>query len=225
MCGEILQAMTELAGYKSHITFKPLSRLINDTENNDLGNPTFYLQQNDFASIVPIAIYQTVFYYYQPNHQSKIVLQNLDDLKQYKIGILKGTLIDRLAFEQQGIEFETSYNQESIFKKLKLGRIDLALEIKLVAQQTINSLYPELADNFAVIQLANSTSPIAIMISEDQPDANKIGEKLQKALETLIAEGRYQAIIKKYNGQADLPESWFNELNKFNTFYNFITSE
>lgn len=225
MCGEILQAMSELAGLQSSITFKPLNRLINDAENNDLGNPAFYLQQNDFASIIPIAIYKTAFYYYKPNHPAGVVLQNLDDLKQYKIGILKGTLIDRLAFEKQGIVFETSYNQQSIFKKLKLGRIDLALEISLVAQQTIQTVYPNLATNFSAIQMPNANAPIAIMISEEQPNAKMIGAKYKQALSTLIEQGRYQSIIKKYNGQTELPTDWFSELERFNQFYKFVTSE
>ena len=225
MCGEILQAMSELAGLQSTITFKPLNRLIDDTENNDLGNPDFYLQQNDFASIIPIAIYQSAFYYYKPNHQAEIVLRSWADLKQYKIGILKGTVIDREAFEQQGITFETSYNQESIFKKLKLGRIDLALEIDLVAHQTLYKLYPGHENDFFVINLPNSISPIAIMLNENQPQAKILGAKYKKALAELIESGDYQKIIRKYYGHSVFPLDWSSHLERFNRLYNFVEAE
>lgn len=225
MCGEILQEMSVLAAVESNISFKPLNRLIEDSQNNDLGNPSLYLQHSDFASIIPIAVYRTAFYYYKPNHPSGIDLQSLADLKQYKIGILKGTLVDRLAFEQQGIHFETSYKQQSIFKKLKLGRIDLALVIDLVGQQTVHALYPNLKDQFSAIELANSASPIAIMLNEEQPNAKTIGAKYQQALKTLIDEGRYQQIIKKHTGQIDLASNWREELERFSQLYNFVTEE
>jgi len=225
MCGEILQEMSILAGVQTNISFKPLNRLIEDTENNDLGNPAFYLEEGDFVSIIPIAIYRSAFHYYKPNHKSEIVIRNWDDLKQYRIGILKGTLIDRLVFEKQGIHFETSYNQKSIFKKLKLGRIDLALEIRLVAQQTLHTLYRNIEENFSGIEVVNSISPIAIMLSEEQPNAKIIAIKLRKALSTLIENGEYQSIIKKYNGHVDLPTDWFSELEHFNNLYNFENSE
>jgi len=225
MCGEILQAMSELAGLQSRITFKPLNRLIDDTENNDLGNPDFYLQKNDFVSIIPIAIYQSAFYYYRPNHPAEITLSSWDDLKQYKVGILKGTLIDQFSFEQQGINFETSYNQESIFKKLKLGRIDLALEIDLVAHQTLHKLYLSHEDDFIMIGVPSSISPIAIMINENQTNAKELAIKYKKALAELIENGDYQKIIGKYYGHFNLPPDWFSHLGRFSRLYNFIESE
>jgi len=225
MCGEILEAMSELAGLQANITFKPLERLIEDSENNDVGNPDFYLQQNDFASIIPIAIYQSAFYYYKSNYLTDITLRRLSDLKHYKIGILKGTLVNRLSFEQRGINFETSYKQESIFKKLKLGRIDLALEIDLVAHQTLHKLYASHERDFAMVSLPNSTAPIALMLNENQANAKEIATQYRKALAELIQSGRYQKIIEKYYGHFSPPADWFDNLNRFNRLYNFIESE
>ncbi len=221
MCGEILQAMSELAGLQSTVVFKPLKRLIADTENNDVGNPDFYLQHNDFYSIIPIAIYQSAFYYYKPSYPTGITLHNLADLKHYNIGVLKGTLIDQLSFKQHGINFETSYKQESIFKKLKLGRIDLALEIDLIAYHTLHNLYPGQHKDFAIIQLPNSISPIALMINESQPNAEEITQLYRQALTTLIQSGRYQKIIQKYYGDLSFPPKQFKHLERFNRLYNF----
>jgi len=225
MCGEILQAMSKLAGLQSNITFKPLKRLINDTENNDVGNPDFYLQQNDFASIIPIVIYQSAFYYYRPKQPQGISLRKISDLQHYKIGILKGTLIDQLSFKQQGISFETSYKQDSIIKKLKLGRIDLALEIDLIASRALHTLYPNNKKDFAVIQLPNSTAPIALMINASQPNAESIARLYKQALAELIKNGDYQKIVQKYYGDLMLPANLFNQLERFSRLYNFNETE
>ena len=222
MCGEILQAMSEQAGLETKIEFKPLKRLIEDTENNDLGNPRFYIEQQDFAYILPIALYEAVFYYYEPNFiEQPIQFSTLADLKHYKIGILKGTLLDKATFEDLGIQFERSYSHASIVKKLKLGRIDLGLEIDLVSKLTINRLYPELATNFKEIRIPNTIAPIAIMINENLPNAQYIAQQYKQALQHIIEQGRYQNIIEKYYGKKGLPESWLKKLQRFEQLYNF----
>ena len=43
MAGEIVHAMAKSAGIPTKIIFKPLSRLIEDDTNNDLGNPAFFM--------------------------------------------------------------------------------------------------------------------------------------------------------------------------------------
>ena len=77
MCGEIVHAMSEQAGIESKIIFKPLKRLIEDTHNHDLGNPDFYLQQQDYASIIPILSYQASFVYYLLNHPDQIEAERI----------------------------------------------------------------------------------------------------------------------------------------------------
>jgi len=225
MCGEILQVLSEEAGLNAQITFKPLKRLIEDMHNNDLGNPAFYIKKQDFAGIIPIALYQASFYYYQPNHSNKITLRRLADLKQYNIGILSGSLIDQQAFERAGIRFETSYSQASIFKKLKLGRIDLAIEIDFIAEQMIKQLYTIQRQDFANISITHKPEAIAIMINEEMPGAKQIALRYRKALKNIIANGRYQKILEKYYQGIPVPNNWYQELARYELLYNFDLDE
>jgi len=224
MCGELLQALSAEAGIEARIHFKPLKRLIEDEHNNDIGNPDLYMYQQDFTSIIPILSYRSAFYAYQPVQSKKKSLQlsRFEDLARYKVGILKGTLIDEGYFTHLGIYFERSYKQTSIFKKLKVGRIDLALEIDFAAEYVINQLYPELVDNFIKIEVPNSKAVIAIMLSEELPNAKAIGEKYRKALETMISNGQYQGILRHYNRGSKLDSGkLLSELQYFNRLYNF----
>jgi len=225
MCGEILQALSAEAGLNAQITFKPLKRLIEDTHNNDLGNPDFYLKEQDFAGIIPIALYQASFYYYLPNHPEKITLTRLADLNNYKVGILSGALIDRQAFEKIGVQFETSYSQASIFKKLKLGRIDLAIEIDLIAEQMIKQLYPTQQQDFAHISIGDKPDVIALMINEEMPEAGQIAQHYREALKRIIANGRYQEILEKHYQDIPLPDNWYQELARYDLLYNFDLNE
>lgn len=220
MCGEIVSAIAKEAGLQAKIQFMPLRRLIDDDANNDLGNPEFFMHKQEFSAIIPIAIYHISLFYYQPNHPEEIVVTRLRDLSGYKIGILKDTLVDASFFDKAGVMFETSYVQESLFKKLKLGRIDFALRIELAASHSIDRLFPGESDDFKIVERLKMTQPIAMMISENYPNGNKIGKQLQLGLEKIIENGQYGRIIEKYHRRG-IPDNWFDELEKFQRLYDF----
>ena len=216
---ELVQAMSAAAGLQTRIDFVPLARMIEDRNNNDLGNPDFYMAEQEFAAIIPIAISQVSIFYYQPNFKQPLKITSFNDLKQYRLGILKGTLINRRMFENMGLYFESSYNQASLFKKLKLGRLDLVFEIDLVGQQMIMQEFPEKAENFVAIPLVNSVSPIAIMLDAEYPNAKAIADQYRKGLAAIIADGTYQRIVEKYYPDGKLPDDWFVQLERFQRLY------
>lgn len=218
---ELVQAISEAAGLQTQINFVPLSRMIEDKNNNDLGNPEFYMAQQEFAAIIPFAITEAAIFYYRPRYSQAPKLTGFNDLKQYRLGVLKGTLIDQHAFEQMGLHFESSYAQASLFKKLKLGRIDLVFEIDLVGRQMIAQLFPEQKDDFIRQPLPNSISPIAIMLDAEYPHADEIAAQYRKGLAAIIANGRYQKIVEKYYPDGQLPAGWFADLQRFQQLYSF----
>ena len=221
MCGEIVHAISAEADLISYIRFMPLKRLIEDDSNNDLGNPQFYMTNQDFAAIVPIAIYNAAIFYFKPEHTEKITFKSMQDLKGYRIGILKGTLIDHSIFKKAGIAFEESYTQESLFKKLRLGRVDLVIEIDLLGRTMINELFPDDAGNFESIVIQGSAAPIAILMAEEYPDGKAIGDKYREALQRIIEGGKYNKILEKYYGKDGVPSDWFDNLKRFDRIYNF----
>ncbi len=221
MASEIVDAIFEEADLRYQIEFAPLKRLIDDDENNDLGNPEFYMKTQDFAEIIPIAIYSSSFIYYQPHHKEKIIIHSIEDLKAYKVGALKGTQDNHSYFLKSGIAFEASYSQESLIKKLKFKRIDLSVNIELVAKTVIKKLYPDEIGNFKFIPIKGSNSTIAIMISEEQPNAHDIALKIRSGLDEVIKNGRYQKIVEKYYGVGNMPVSWYDDLIYFHNLYNF----
>lgn len=219
LCGEIISAMSSEAGLDSRIKFMPLKRLIQDTTNNDLGNPAFYIENQDFAAIIPIAISQVALYYYAPLHPKKISFKTLSDLKGYRIGTLSGTLANRISFQQLGINIEISYSQESLFKKLQHGRLDMVLEIDLIGRQTIAKLFPNEREHFVAIELPRSISPIAIMLDKNYPNASAIAQRYRKGLKKIIQTGQYNEIIQRYYNSKKLPPLWLKKLNDFTRLY------
>lgn len=219
IAGEIIHAISKAANINSDIVFKPLSRLIEDDENNDLGNPAFFMVNQDFAEIIPIALYNVSLYYYAPNHKKTLQFKSINDLKGMRIGVLKGTLIDKAYFEKEGILFKESYSHESLFKKLKLGRIDMVIEIDLVSQRSIRKYFEKEIYNFVKINISNRSNPIAIMLAQELPNVKWVANRYRMGLDMIIQDGTYQSILQKYYFDETLPDNWFNELERFKRLY------
>lgn len=217
--GELIDAISRAGGVESVIEFAPLKRLIEDTTDNNLGNPIFYMDNQDFAAIIPIAITQVGLYFYNPTHNKNVKFQSLSDLKGFRVGALSGTLANRTVFEKAGIIFETSYSQESLFKKLQHGRLDFVLELDLVGSQTITKIFPDERQNFQVIALPKSVSPIAIMLDKKYPNVENIAYRYRQGLAKIIKDGSYQEIINLHYYPQQPPAMWLNELKRFSRLY------
>ena len=219
LCGEILHAMSQEINLESTIDFKPATRLFEDDSNNVTGDPLFFLAHRDFDATIPIALYYSALFYYRPNRKEDITFARLADLRGYKIGVLKGTIVDRSYFAGAGITFEESYSEQSLFKKLKLGRLDMCICIDLVGHLTIQELFPEDAGNFAAINIPRSVTPIAIMLTGKYPHAKELAKQYRKGLRIITESGAYQVILEKYYGKDGIPLNWFNTLARFSDMY------
>lgn len=221
--GELVEAISRAGGVESTIEFTPLKRMIEDSTDNNLGNPVFYTDNQDFAAIIPIAITQVGLYYYNPLHDKQVTFKSLGDLKGFRVGALSGTITNRAIFEQAGIIFETSYSQESLFKKLQHGRLDFVLELDLVGQQTIAKIFPAERKNFEVIALPKSVSPIAILLDKNSPNVENIAYRYRQGLAKIIKDGSYRDIINTYYYPQHPPKFWLTELNRFSRLYQTTT--
>jgi len=221
---EIIMAISKEMGITTRIEFRPLKRLIADTTNNDLGNPLFYMNNQTFAAIIPIAVTYSAFFSYRPHTQECSLHPSANECRQKRIGALRGTIADTTALATFGV-FEESYTHESLFKKLKKGRINIALELDLVGSQTIRTLFPNEVDSFDVRIIPQTASPIAIMIDNSTPEALKIGHRYQEGLHRIIQKGIYQKILQKYYSKSPIPSDWYSNLSNFEALYSITSSK
>lgn len=215
MGSEIIQAISKEMGMKTRIEFVPLKRLIADTSNNDLGNPLFYMTNQDFVAIIPIGMTYSASFTYQKD--PKKVSSQLPQ-KEKRIGVLIGTVDNADALSQFGT-FEESYSKESLFKKLKTGRVDTVLELYLVGLEIVHKLYPDEIDHFDVRRIPDSGSPVAILIDSHYPDGARIAKRYREGLHRIIKKGVYQKILEKYYGKRAVPANWYADLSKYEYLY------
>ncbi len=122
---------------------------------------------------------------------SKLVVNNLQQAKQYRIGAYKGDAIAE-HLEKEGLQPVTSLRDQENAKKLMAGQIDLwatgdPAGRYLARQEGVSGLKTVLRFNSAQLYLA---------LNRDVPD--EVVQKLQSELDKMRAEGIVDSILNSY---------------------------
>ncbi|MDA7816715.1 transporter substrate-binding domain-containing protein [Sulfurimonas sp.] len=215
MGSEIIQAISKEENIKTQIQFVPLKRLIADTTNNDIGNPLFYMPNQEFLQIIPIAVSYNILLSYRNDVNN--ILENKRK-EQLRVGILKGTK-SNINLSNKFVHFEESAYNDSLLKKLIANRLDLVLKLDLAGRTIMHNNH-----NINAKLLDNSASPIAILLDINYPNAKEIALKYKNGLNKIIENGIYKKILQKYY-KTDIPGQWFNDLKKFTYIYTIDTED
>nr|WP_177344922.1 ABC transporter substrate-binding protein [Pseudomonas sp. PA15(2017)] len=122
---------------------------------------------------------------------SKLVVKNLQQAKQYRIGAYKGDAIAE-HLEKEGLQPVASLRDQENAKKLMAGQIDLwatgdPAGRYLARQEGVSGLKTVLRFNSAQLYLA---------LNKDTPD--EVVQKLQSELDKMRAEGIVDSILNSY---------------------------
>ena len=180
------------------------------------GDPDVLLYQKRRA-IFPIGIFRSSFFYYKPLHDV-IAYRSLRDFRGHTLGVLRGTLDGKEAFERNGVTVEESDSVESLMRKLKKGRIDVCITVTGTARHTIQQLFPGEQDAFVDVVIPALDRPIAIMIDLDDAEGKIIAQRYLRVLESVLNGSEYNAIVEKYySGEEVLYRK--EKLNYFMRYY------
>ena len=137
---------------------------------------------------------------YRLKKNKHIVVNSFDDLRRYKIGVLRGGSVEEIlkahGFEQ-GCNFdEASTNKQNILK-LFLNRIDLIPGSEVTMAHRMKSTSHKFCDLEKVFVLVDQGG-YYMAINKETPD--DVVERIQGAFDSLVAEGGREKIIKTYLG-------------------------
>lgn len=215
--GAILQLLSTAANLPYRIEYLPIKRFRQSSAPYLLGDPDILAVQKNYA-VLPIMTFRSAFFFYLP-HRQTVAVHSLKDLKGYNLGVLRGTVEDKSYFTSQGINIEENDSIESLLKKLKKGRIDVCILVKISAQDSIKQFFPQEQQNFAAINISKSERPVALIIDQDLPEARAIAVRYQKVLHKTLRSPKYREILENYYGKNNVPRDWFERLEKFENIY------
>ena len=144
----------------------------------------------------PIAISRDVFFY-KRRPSGDIGFTKLEDLKDYKIAVVRGSY-SLPKFKQAGLQLNPSSNATFAFKKLYIDMVDLVPENSFVGWAIINRLYPDEVYKFAETTHSLSEHPVHFVMAASNPKSTEMLANFNRGLETLHAQGVYVNLLKKY---------------------------
>ncbi len=120
------------------------------------------------------------------------------DLSNYKIGVTIGYAITEI-LEKEGLRIESSTSDDSNYRKLFAGRLDLYPNNIYVGYYQIKMLFSDLE----VSQFTHHPKPVMreepmyMLFSRNHPDSAELARKLDSGLRKLKASGRYDDILSE----------------------------
>jgi polar amino acid transport system substrate-binding protein len=187
------------AGYEVKIDFMPWARALKESNggNYDAAYPEYYSEEraktflfSDQFAASPLGFYK--------QKSTNITYAKLEDLKPYRIGVVLGYTNTPEFDAADYLQKETVNADEQNLRKLLLGRIDLAVIDKYVAQYIITTKIPEATDKLEFIEPQLKEQPLYLIFSQQSANNKQKLMAFNAALKSMQADGTLEKIFKKY---------------------------
>ena len=158
---------------------------------------------------IPIALINEQYIYYKPAYPKGISWTGkLSELKGLKYGVHEGEDVN----EYEKAEIKVVYGRSNfLFKKLKTGKVDFIKVHALSAKAIIEGNFASDKNQFGVMEHGPEKSVFMIHFNLNNPDAEEISKKFSKGLSAILNNGKYQAIIQKYEGKTAISSKNISE--------------
>lgn len=135
------------------------------------------------------------FYYDQPGRSWLAGYKDLAELRQFKIGGVAGYWYEDL-FKAGGIALDLANNDPTNFRKLQVGRFDLAIADENVGNYIIRTEFAQQAAGFHSLDTPYYRSENVMLVNRSPANAELL-VKFNRALDNLRKSGAYDDIVSR----------------------------
>ena len=193
---EIIRESFNISGYAVVIDFLPWKRALEATRRGeyDALYSAWYRQDRTrwFVFSDPLPIANQIGFFKRID--SKISYRTLEDLRPYKIGIVRG-YSNPVKFSQAGLDVEAVTDDYLNMKKLAAGRIDLVLIDKVIGQYIIHTELPKSAPQLEWLDPPVAIEKQYLIFSKKASHFAVKCAAFNRGLRKLIESGRAKKII------------------------------
>jgi len=201
---KILTAAFNRVGYEVTFSFMPWVRAIKDTEIGIYDAVCYGYYSDKRAKIYALSnpfVESTLVFC--KHKDSNISYHSLQDLKPYRIGIVRG-YVNTVQFDAvEYLKKEEAGNETLNLKKLLNKRVDLILIDKFVAQYLINTIFYKNKSDFEFIVPPLKIHPLYVMFSRKVKDYERKLKDFNNGLEQIISDGTRIKILESYGFTED----------------------
>lgn len=186
------------AGYEVKVDFMPWTRVIQESEAGkyDAAFPEYFSDERNKAFFFSDQFASGPLGFYK-RKADNITYTKLEDLKPYRIGVVLG-YINTPEFDAANyLQKEPVNSDEQNIRKLLMGRIDLIVIDKYVAQYLIKNSIPEAIGKLEFLEPALLDQPLYVIFSRKIAGSEQKLQKFNAALKTMREDGTLDRILEE----------------------------
>ncbi len=172
-------------GYEQDITFMSWKRVLFEVEqgNYDVAFPAYYSAERAKKYIISDKVMNTPLVFLK-NKNSKIQYKTLEDLKSYKIGIVRGYINTKEFDNSNYLNKIVGSSDLQNLRLLAKNRLDLVVIDKIVAQGLIQK-HKEFENKFNFIKKALDDKPLYLLFSRKNKQSLFYAKEFNKILKEI----------------------------------------
>ncbi len=196
---ELVKEIFHRVGYQTKTEFFPWARAVYMVKkgNADILLGAYYTQErSEFLEYTQaVGVVETVLF---TRKGRQITYDQLADLKDYRIGIVREAAHGKEFDEADYLRKQKDVNIEENIKKLIEERIDIMVGPKDVTLFLIRNKYPQYVDQIEIIGRPLNVNKIYIAFSKKVPAYSKRVDAFTKGLKMIKEDGAFDRIAQKH---------------------------
>lgn len=206
LSGDIVVAAFKAASIDADLLFLPVERMVLAVNKGQvvcgIGGTVLFsapeVANNVSVSAVIQYVYQT-FLYDTRRFPAGLDFAQLDEMKKFNIGVLRGSGIMRFLEKTPELSLFANNHHEGSARQLKSGRIDVWAIVDLTGMKYMNELFPEEAAAYKYTKAFNLGDVSVVFSKKTDPDG-QYERKFKAGLAAIKKNGIYMQIMSKYYG-------------------------
>jgi len=212
LSASIVNAALKAVETKATLTIFPVTKMV-----------TYYLNEEQALAVYDeyisfsedekkSLIYVPVFYAKESYIYSKLRYKeglngqgSLSDLSGLKYGTHRSEKQARSIYEEAGIELVFARHY-ALFNKLVAGEVDFIKMPDLAISWMLEHDNSVQKEHFSTMDISTQLVPKFIVFNKNNPDGEKMAQKLKQGLSIILENGQYAELLKKYLHEDDVNE-------------------
>jgi polar amino acid transport system substrate-binding protein len=201
---EVIRTAFERSGYSVKFYYMPWGRAVDMVSKGSYNGlcPAYYTEERaeKFSMSDAFPAGPLMF---AKRRDTRIDYNSLRDLAPYKIAVVRG-YANTKAFDTAGyLQKSFTIDDQTGYRRLLFGRVDLWLADKFVAQYTMSQHLPERADEIAFINKPLAEKTLHVAFTKSKPNYKALTQAFNTGLKSLLNDGSLEQILRRHHLSLD----------------------
>ncbi len=193
---KILREALKLEGYEIKTHYMPWARALKEAESGkfDAIYPAYFSEERSKAYNTSKSFCAGPLVFFQRDGLD-LTYESFEDLKQYKIGVVRGYINTRVFDEATYLNKKVSNSDLQNMLKLAKGRVDLVVIDQFLGLHLINESDDPAMKQLTFIKKPLENKTLHLLVSKNIQNSEKLLDAFHKGLDELERKGEVEKII------------------------------